>query len=471
MEVAMASPMSDVIVVVPGIMGSTLLGPAGDELWGVHPGTLLRSIRRLGSNFEKLRLPPGIGDNPAPDGVRAGDLIPIPHVVGKLLGSDGYGHLIAWLENTFTVRQPKEGTAGNLIPFPYDWRLSNRFTARRMEAELVPHLEQWRKESNNPEAKFRFLCHSMGGLAARWFTEVLGGRELTRQLITIGTPHRGAAAALLKISNGFDLKLGPVGLPLTEILRSLPSAHQLLPTYRCIETADGLKRISDVAIPDVDDTMLSDALAFHSSILEQVEAQEPKGYETFALKGIAQPTVTSARFRNGRLEPLNTLDGKDWFGDGTVPRISSHMPEWRNDATAAVFGQQHSTLQSDGNLHRQLYAILTASELETYADAEKLFGLDLPEVVEAGEPLAITVTSPGGDASLPLRAELFGEDGSEIDSRLMRNLGEGRYQAQFEDIPPGQVKVRIANATADVPLDPVTGVTLVWDSALDKDDA
>jgi hypothetical protein len=467
----MASAIPDVIVVIPGIMGSTLLEPDGKELWGVKPGTLLRSIRRLGSNFEKLRLPPGIGDSTAPDGVRAGELIPIPHVVGKLLGSDGYGHLIAWLEKTFAARQPKAGNAGNLIPFPYDWRLSSRFTAKRMETELVPLLEQWRKESNNPEAKFRFICHSMGGLVARWFTEVLGGRELTRQLITIGTPHRGAASALLRLSNGLDLSFGPVGVPLTKILRSLPSAHQLLPTYRCVDTADGLKRIGEVAIPDVEEKMLRDALAFHASILAHAQTQSPQEYEKFALKGIAQPTTTSARLRNGRLEPLNTLDGKDWSGDGTVARISSQMHEWKDDATAAVFGQQHSTLQSDGNLHRQLFSILTASEVETYADAEKLFGLDLPEVVQAGEPLAITVTSASGDASLPLRAVVFGEDGSEIDSSLMRNLGEGRYQAQFEDIPPCQVKVRIANATPAIPLDPVTGVTIVWDADLHGEDA
>lgn len=138
----MACEMSDVIVIIPGIMGSTLFEPDGKELWGVKPGTLLRSIRRLGSNFEKLRLPPRIGDSLASDGVVPGELIPIPHVVGKILGSDGYGHLIAWLEKTFAVRQPKAGSAGNLIPFPYDWRLSNRFTAKRVETELVPLLEQ-----------------------------------------------------------------------------------------------------------------------------------------------------------------------------------------------------------------------------------------------------------------------------------------------------------------------------------------
>lgn len=467
----MTNAMPDVIVILPGMIGSTLVDPDGNELWGVKRGFLLRSIRRFGSNVDQLRLPTGIGDSPAPDAVRVGGLISIPHVIGKLFGSDGYGHLIAWLEKAFAVHQPKDGEAGNLIPFPYDWRLSNRFTAKRIQTELVPILEQWREETNNPEAKFRFICHSMGGLVARWFTEVLGGRELTRQVITIGTPHRGAAEALLKISNGFGPKLGPVGVSLTEIVRSLPSAYQLLPTYPCIDSVDGLKRTSEVEIPDIKETMLKDAIAFHASILEYAQPDAPQEYEKFALKGIAQPTPTSARIRNGRLESLNTLDGKDLAGDGTVPRISSHMPEWKNDATAAVFGQQHATLQSDGNLHRQLFAILTASEVERYADGERLIGLDLPEVVLAGEPLDVRVTSARGDASLPLSAEVFGEDGNKIDSRLMRNLGQGRYQAQFEDIPPGQVKVSIASATPAVLLYSITGMTVVWDPALDGEDA
>jgi hypothetical protein len=456
--------MTDFLVVLPGIMGSTLLDRDGNELWGVKPGTLLKSILRLGRNFEALRLPDGFGDAPAPDGVRPGALIPIPHVVGRLFGTDGYGHLLAWLEKTFDVRRPKTGVPGNLIAFPYDWRLSNRATAKRIEAELVPLLDEWRRASQNPEAKFRFICHSMGGLAARWFTEVLGGRELTRQIITLGTPHRGAAEALVRLSNGFDPGFGPIRFRLTDIIRSLPSAHQLLPTYRCVEADGGLKRISEVAIPDINSTMLMDALAFHETILSHARTSTQGDYARFALKGIAQPTTTSARWRNGALEPLVTLDGQDCAGDGTVPRISSHPPEWQNDAYAATFGQQHATLQSDANLHRQLFAVLTAAQVETYADGEDMFGLELPEIVQAGEPFSVRAVSANGDSRLPLRAHLMNEEGSEIDSRLMQNLGAGRYEASFEDIAPGQVSVRVGSATPARPLAPVTGMAIVWDA-------
>ena len=59
----------DVIVVVPGIMGSELVDANGKTLWSVSPGSLIGSIRALAS--AKLTLPADIGDDPAPDGVRA----------------------------------------------------------------------------------------------------------------------------------------------------------------------------------------------------------------------------------------------------------------------------------------------------------------------------------------------------------------------------------------------------------------
>ena len=37
----------------------------------------------------------------------------------------------------------------------------------------------------------------------------LRGRELTHRLVTLGTPYRGSIEALVRLSNGFDPKLGP----------------------------------------------------------------------------------------------------------------------------------------------------------------------------------------------------------------------------------------------------------------------
>lgn len=285
---------------------------------------------------------------------------------------------------------------------------------------------------------------------------------LTRQIVTIGTPHRGTVEALVRLSNGWNADFGPLTIPLTEIIRSLPSAHQLLPTYPCVDAVGGLNRISEMDIPDIDGAMLKDALAFHETIRSHAITVTPKEYQKLALKGIAQPTKTTVRWKDGRLEPLTTLDGQDFAGDGTVPRISSHPPEWQDDAYAGAFGQQHATLQSDANLHRQLRAILTAGGIERYAAAEDLFGLELPDVIQAGEPLTVTAISAIGDHTLPLRAVLLNDEGIEIADHLMRDLGHGLYKEKFADVPPGLISVRVESATPRRPLDPVVGMTIVW---------
>jgi hypothetical protein len=58
----------DVVIVVPGIMGSELVDANGNSLWSVSPGRLTGAIRALAGNA--LTLPRGIGDNCADDGIR-----------------------------------------------------------------------------------------------------------------------------------------------------------------------------------------------------------------------------------------------------------------------------------------------------------------------------------------------------------------------------------------------------------------
>src|SRR6478735_2970118 len=68
-----------------------------------------------------------------------------------------------------------------------------------IEDQLLMMLEYWREYRTyfhiaqthgiSESAAYR-ICHSMGGLVARYFLEVLGGRELTSKLITSAHPIR-----------------------------------------------------------------------------------------------------------------------------------------------------------------------------------------------------------------------------------------------------------------------------------------
>ena len=62
--------VQDVVVVVPGIMGSELADRNGTLVWSVTEGrrAVARAIRTLGRSLKDLKLPDGIGDDHPGDG-------------------------------------------------------------------------------------------------------------------------------------------------------------------------------------------------------------------------------------------------------------------------------------------------------------------------------------------------------------------------------------------------------------------
>src|SRR3954454_23120912 len=96
----------------------------------------------------------------------------------------GYDLLLARLRS-LGYREPghhPEAPPGNLLPIAYDWRLSNRRTGAWLGALVESALERWRGQGDAyADAQLIFVCHSMGGLVARWYIERCGGAELTRK--------------------------------------------------------------------------------------------------------------------------------------------------------------------------------------------------------------------------------------------------------------------------------------------------
>lgn len=457
--------MKDLIVVLPGILGS-VLQKDGEIVWGLSFGSVIRNLFSLGRALGVLKLPDGIGHDDPRDGVVAARLLPDMHLIPGLWKIDGYSSFIAFLESRFELRRTSDALPGNLIEFPYDWRLSNRLNGRRLADTALPALERWRTSSGNPAAQLVLIGHSMGGLVARAFLEEQGGAEATSKLITLGTPYRGSVNALNALSNGVSVPLPPLRDTIDQIVRSLPSAHQLLPTYACVGEGDALATLDSLAIPNIAPTEIADAFAFHRAINDS--AAQGTTYEVFPLKGVIQPTSQSAVLRAGRIEPLQIRRGEDRKGDGTVPRISSHPPEWENDARAVFFAQQHASLQTDTDLHRQIEGILSSSAEEFFAMDATLdvagdrLGVSLPDVVETEQALTITARSEFGDDGLKLQAELRHEDGTRLPPVPLRAVGGGVHEAAITDLPPGSYAVTVASTLAASPIDPVTGLSLVW---------
>lgn len=383
----------DVVVVVPGIMGSELVDSGNRPVWSVSAGALAHAIRTFGNSLRNLELEKGIGDN-APAGeksIKATRLIESLHVVpGLWTPITGYDGLLNFLRSArfHLIEQVpgRDDRIPNLIPFPYDWRLSNRYNGKRLAEVAIPALEKWRRQPGMEGAKLVLVCHSMGGLVARWFAEEEGA-DYIRAIITIGTPHRGALNSLATLVNGIEAKIGFLAYSLTAFARSLPSLYQLLPQYDCVVTDSGRANLLSGSCPGLDSGMLKDAAAFH----EAITPKEPPKYTLYKVVGIRQPTGTTARFERSRVVPLEEIDLHNQGGDGTVPRLAAE-PEMGRGAEVHEVAGQHGELQGTRALLDLLDGILSREEIIWQAAPVDAFGVQMEELWSSVEEPSLRVT-------------------------------------------------------------------------------
>ncbi|MEV0409589.1 hypothetical protein AB0I68_01965 [Streptomyces sp. NPDC050448] len=432
--------VTDLVVVLPGIMGSRLADADGTAVWDLSGAALLRGLRTFGRSVTALRLPKDIGDGDPGDGVVPVGLMPDLHALpGIWHPVDGYTDLLRWLERHFTL-----SVADNLLTFPYDWRLSCRYNAERLKGRIDLELERWRASApERREARVVFLCHSMGGLVARHYAERLGGHEVTRRLITLGTPHRGSVEALAALVNGSRL-LGP---DLGTFARSLPSLHQLAPDYACVTGPQGLAYARDLpGLPGVDPALLADAARFHADL-----RSAPPRAELHAIVGVGQPTAASAAYADDRLTLLPELDGARAGGDGTVPRLAALPASGAGEGHAVTESftpyEQHGSLHNNRGVRDALWGLLGHTPPGTAEDAAgSRLGVQAPALLPAGAPYEVTVTATGEE--LLLTAELRPADGNRPTARTLRSLGGGRYAGAFPPPQPGAYRLAVGGVTA-----------------------
>jgi pimeloyl-ACP methyl ester carboxylesterase len=324
--------MRDMVILLPGITGS-VLQKDGKELWAISGQAAWKALTSLGSSLQQLTLGE---DNPEVDelgdDIRATRLMLDAHLVPGLVKIDGYSRLSQLITDNFeVVRGSTNGESpANFFEFPYDWRRDNRVAARLLKRLIDQKLPQWRTYSGAVDAKVILLAHSMGGLVAHYYLEVLEGWRDCRALVTFGTPFRGSVKALHYLTNGYK----KLFLDLTEVMRSFTSVYQLLPIYKLVQVANGYRRVAEIDdIPGVARERAKQALAFHRAIetavthhLDVAQYRE-EGYKIIPIVGTQQPTFQSATFTNGRLTVSQQIpSGMDTLldsGDGTVPYVSA----------------------------------------------------------------------------------------------------------------------------------------------------
>ena len=453
---------TDLVAVLPGILGSTLRQD-GHPVWAPSAGSALRAIATFGASVRRLELPAGIGDDHPCDGVEPAGLMPDLHVLpGVWTAIKGYDRLLARLRSLGYREPGHRPPAGNLIPVAYDWRLSCRYNGNQLATIIEPALQQWRDQGGPyADARVVFVCHSMGGLVARWYIEQCGGAEITRKLITLGTPYRGAARALDQLVNGAHPGLGPLRLELTRFARSMPSLHQLLPEYACIQQGQDLAKTTAIALPELDAAMVADAMRFHTG-LHDAEASRPQSLPaTHAIVGTTQPTATTARLTGGRIQLLDTYQDRDLYGDSTVPIVAACRPDVQMDSnTLRRVPDKHGNLQRNTAALDEVEGILTATSIIVKAAKPVALRADAPDFALAGQAITIQIT-PAEPTRQTIAVTITSETGSLIEARLLRPSGE---TITVDGLAPGAYTIDAAGTDPASPFAPVSSDILIWDN-------
>jgi pimeloyl-ACP methyl ester carboxylesterase len=453
--------LTDLVVILPGITGS-VLQKDGKDLWAMSGQALFRSLTNLGRDLEEMVV---TDDDPnrevLDDGIRATSVFRDTHLIPGLWKIDGYSAVSKLITDNFDVVSGTVDGAepANFFEFPYDWRRDNRAAAARLKAFVDRKLPAWREYTGIADARVIFLVHSMGGLVARYYLEVLEGWPTCRALVSFGTPYRGSINAVGSLANGYK----KLFIDLTEAMRSFKSVYQLLPIYPAVWADDRWQRVGEMEIPGLNTEFARDGLAFHREIEHKVSEHEEDadylkdGYSIIPVVGVRQKTLQSARLEGGTVVTSRSLpDGVDELqdrGDGTVPRVSA-VPIELSDAYRETFiSERHSSLQANRTIlddlgqrikqmqsrgHRKVRGSLITVERAGIA-------LDLDDLYLADEPVEIRAELINVSGEPPdLLARVTAADGQQDHQEAKLSGREGGYEVLLEGLRPGLYRIEIA---------------------------
>lgn len=461
--------MSDLYIVLPGIMGS-VLHRDGEPLWNPGPGMALQLLRRRAWMERLSRAEPEDLVSPWLDNVVPTAVIGDVNVIPGLLTVHGYDDLhrrFAALPHVVEgdALDPERRADGliakqrgypNYYRFAYDWRRDLRASALRLDRLVRQALPPLRRR--DPEAKVVLVGHSMGGLLARYWMEGVnpetgaafdGWRE-TRALITLGTPHRGSLNALSYLVSGFR----KLFVDFTEAIGTFEGLHQLLPRYQAMSVpgddgAHWARPHEAGSVGRLDQRLARSAFEdFHLAIEEgQARNSAQEGYPARALVpyvGFGHRTQNCATW-DGRSLALSQqlppgVPEAAAGGDGTVPFASAVPIELSTEPTAVRFvSSEHGSLQANRHVLDDVMRVATTATrglLDVRQEADpRTFGTPAEHphlAVDAsaawvqgedrdldGEPAGrCVVTAHGVDASVvALRVTAVGSDAEPVEVR------------------------------------------------------
>lgn len=226
------------IIVIPGIMGSTLVNKKTKQ-------TAWVKFSEAKPDSLKLPISPNLATNR--DNLEPSDIIEKISVIKFLSVVSVYKDLLEYLEKKVNYRRGNwelpqvNDDIDTYYVFAYDWRRDNVENARL----LMQKIEKLKLKLKKPDLKFDVIAHSMGGLIAR-YAAMYGKTDLTNKpvpnwsgakhfnnIFLLGTPNEGSISALETLIEGYSInsfgrRVHPNFLN-REVSFSSPALFQLLP--------------------------------------------------------------------------------------------------------------------------------------------------------------------------------------------------------------------------------------------------
>ncbi|WP_158904515.1 triacylglycerol lipase [Burkholderia sp. L27(2015)] len=263
------------VIFVPGVMGSNLSDMAlkPEPVWLADSKLRMAEWIKQGASKRKMILDPKktmVFDGGAiPQGTVQSDAELKRRGWGEVANMS-YGEFLAWLENALNDVHPgtdhgRNGLRAELMKkavtdplnidvltynevrlsyryrFPvhavgYNWLQDNAESAKRLHERIEYFMGYYRSRSGYMCEKVILVTHSMGGLVARHYSEILNYRGKVLGIVHGVMPATGAATAYKRVKAGTDGDWGTrhvlgIDAPeVTTVFAQSPGALQLLPT-------------------------------------------------------------------------------------------------------------------------------------------------------------------------------------------------------------------------------------------------
>jgi pimeloyl-ACP methyl ester carboxylesterase len=290
------------VVVLPGIIGSSLMNIVGDI------GTIWLSLLALiAGKLSYLQLDPS-GEHDASPSVQivAAGLMPTHYLPIQL-----YLKVLGGCD---------------VLGFPYDWRRSLDDAVERLRSLVVGQFQQSGR-------KVHLVGHSMGGLVARnlCLRHPDEAAQTVAQIIQLGAPNYGSCESIRNLTVGGDTtdlleRLNHTNAPLT-VMRSCPGLYAMLPAPAELYPAD-----APFPYPYAGSIDAYDPAAYGVDTISAAHIQAARaGYAWLATAGeMPVPVTVIAGYDVPTCLRVTRSDGSPGLmfmngpeGDGTVPLASA----------------------------------------------------------------------------------------------------------------------------------------------------